>query len=447
MRFLLVLAVALVGWLLAKWVVPIESRMVEDYLVGFPNADTAAHRLRPRLLAGMFQIPTLLALVYALGNCFDRYILRQFFAIFTICLAALLMIWILMDLTDNAGDFSSSKDVFGTMIRYYIDSLPAVLMLLMPYSLLLSILYSLGKLSGSREIVAYIQSGRGLVRISLPVILVGLLSSLFCLGLNYHWAPYADGGKQRLLDSIRGEVIVEAKHVVYRNPNDRRLWVIGSFPANYQYGEPLRDIEVTTTDEQHQLVSRLYAEQASWDRSSRVWTFDDARVARFIAGEPPRFIDHSGSIEIRDWPETPWQLIKPGLRPGQLGIPDLNGWLASNKLRPSSADPEPYLTQWHYRWALPFACLVTVMLAVPLAVHFTRRGAGGNVFLAILLSALMLLSSNFALALGESGLMTPAAAAWLPNALFSILALLLFYRRLGGRSIFGIWHKVVSIAR
>jgi lipopolysaccharide export LptBFGC system permease protein LptF len=48
----------------------------------------------------------------------------------------------------------------------------------------------------------------------------------------------------------------------------------------------------------------------------------------------------------------------------------------------------------------------------------------------------MMLTSNIALSLGESGILPPALSAWLPNLLFALLGLYLFHRRLSGRPIY-----------
>ena len=86
------------------------------------------------------------------------------------------MIWLLIDLSDNIGDFRDSENILPSRSApYYATRLPAVLLLLLPYSLLLALLYSLGKLSTNREIIAMIQSGRGILRITLPLIIAGLV--------------------------------------------------------------------------------------------------------------------------------------------------------------------------------------------------------------------------------------------------------------------------------
>jgi len=77
-----------------------------------------------------------------------------------------------------------------------------------------------------------------------------------------------------------------------------------------------------------------------------------------------------------------------------------------------------------------------VLLATPLGIHFSRRAPGGGIFLAVALSALMLLFSTISLALGESNTLRPALAAWLPNLLFALIGLYLFHRRISGQPIY-----------
>jgi lipopolysaccharide export LptBFGC system permease protein LptF len=302
--------------------------------------------------------------------------------------------------------------------------------------MLLALLYSLGKLSKDREIVAMIQAGRGVLRITKPMLIAGLWSSLFCLGLNYHWAPVAEGNRDAILDTARRIPVTKASDVLFLNPDQRRLWMIGTFPVNYEKGEPLLDVEITTTRKNRELDTKLSAKRAFWDRETREWRFEEAEIGIHKPGEEPIYATQESPILRKGWSETPWQLIKPGLSPQYLGVPALNDWLNQNGHHLASADPAPYRTQWHYRFALPFTCLVTVLLATPLSIHFSRRGAGGSVFIAVVLSALMLLLSSITLAMGEAATIRPSLAAWLPNILFSMLGLYLYQRRISGRPIY-----------
>ncbi len=427
-------ALAILGAALCLWLVPAEIRAVRDHLVGFPDADAAAHQLRPIVVAALAFLPALAALFYAFGGTLDRYLARHFLGIFGVCLLALFMVWLLIDFEDNLSDLRESASPLRTAAVFYGTRAPGIALQLLPYVLLLSLLYSLGKLSTHREIVAMIQTGRGLLRVTTPLIAAGVFISLLCLGLNYHWAPVAEGQKDAILDAARGKLVTEATDVLYRDASRQRLWMVGAFPKDFEKGEPLQRVEVTTTHPDGTLRSRMNARQASWDRPSRSWTFGDAEIARFEPGRPPLYEVPAEPI-TRKWNETPSQIIKPGLAADALGIPELNSWLQQNE-ETHNADPSPYLTQWHYRWALPFTCLVTVMLAAPLSIHFSRRGPGGGVVLAVALSALMMLVSSITLSFGEAGLVPPALAAWLPNIAFTLLGLYLFHRRIAGRPIY-----------
>jgi LPS export ABC transporter permease LptG len=440
---LLILALAALGAGLCALMLPGEHRAVAEQLLGFPDSDIRSHQARPWVLAGLCFLPALACFAYAFGGTLDRYVTRQFLGIFGICLSALVLIWLLIDLSDNISEFRASHNILLTIATFYGTRSPAILLLLLPYSLLLALLYSLGKLSTNREIIAMVQSGRGVIRITFPLLIAGLFCSLLTLGLNYHWAPIAEGRQDEILATASGKPLTEATQVLFRNPENRRLWMIGAFPPDYQNGAPLVDVEVTTTTPQRHLKSRLSATHARWNRGNRQWIFENPVISRFEPGQAPRFEKPDGSLAVNTWSETPWQLIRPGLSAAHLGIPDLTTWLSANSQHQQFADPAPYLTQWHYRWALPFTCIVTVLLATPLAIHFSRRGAGGGVFLAVVLSALMLLVSSIILAFGEAGTLPPAAAAWLPNLAFTILGLYLFRRRITGRPIYRSLRKLL----
>jgi len=423
---------AVVGWLL----VAAESSVVERHLLGFPNAHAATHLFRPTVLAMLCALPALATLCYALGDTLDRYMTRQFGGIFGITLGALFLIWMLVDVNDNLSDFRDSKNMFATMGQFYLARSPSILLTLLPYSLLLALIYTLGKLSKDREFIAMIQSGRSIVRITLPLVIAGLFATLLCTGLNYHWAPVSEGNRDAILKRARGLPVVEASDVLYYNAREKRLWMIGTFPEDYEKGEPLLDVEITKILSDHSIGSRLSAKRAFWDRETRVWSFHETVIARFEPGEPPQFEWSMEPLERSDWAESPFELIRPGLSPSHLGIPSLSGWLRQSQSTHPSHSPAAYRTQWHYRWALPFTCLVTVLLATPLSIHFSRRGPGGGVFLAVVLSALLMVLSSITLALGESETIGPMFAAWLPNLIFTCIGLYLYQRRISGRPIY-----------
>ena len=440
-RALVPLLLAVGGALLALRIGPAEQEAVRRQLDNFPDTQAQAHLLRPFIAIALCFLPALGGLFYASGTTLARYVARQFLPIFFLCLAGLFAIWLMADLGDNLDDLKHSGKTGAYAVKLYVARLPEIVVMLLPYSLLLSILYCLGRLSRSREIVAMIQTGRGLARLTTPFLIAGILCALLCAGLNYQWAPRAVAAEASIIDEAKGLDRMEAEYVRFRNPPARRLWMVGAFPPDYQKGEPLRGVTVIQEKPDGSLDTILTARTAAWSPMTRSWTFTQPRRRICEKNMPPVFEQNlPDPLRIDGWDETPAEIIRPGLPATQLGIPDLNDWLQANP--PGTwASRGGHLTQWHHRWAQPVNCLIVVLLATPLGIVFSRRGTSGGVAMAVFLSAGMLFLSNVFLSLGDSGHLRPVLAAWLPNAVFGVLAIYLFQRRLAGRPIYQTLRK------
>jgi LPS export ABC transporter permease LptG len=449
-RFIPALVFAVVGGLASAYLAPLESVNVADQLAGFPDSHAAAHNLRPIVLSIICFIPTLGALYYGLCRSLDQYLIRQFLGAFCLCLSSLFAIWFISDLTGKVGDFRESNQALEIATQYYLASLPKVFVEFAPFGLLLALLLCLGKLSQGQEIVSMIQTGRGVPRLIFPFIIMGLLVSLICLGFNYRWAPWSESYREGLIEKAKEGEASQARNVVYYEKDHRRLWWIGSFPDNYHKGAPLQQIIVRTFDEEGKPTLRLEAESAEWNRETTDWTFRGVNVLHLDetldtdrSQLMPRYeLNLPDVLVYQDWPETPWQLIKPGLTADSLGIPGLYSWLLANDDL-QWGNKRGFLTQWHYRWAQPGICLAIVLLAAPLGIVFSRRGTAGGIALAIFLSAGIMFSSTVFLALGESGYLHPALAAWGTNIVATSIALILIQRRLVGRPIYQTLRKLL----
>ncbi|MCH2062592.1 MAG: LptF/LptG family permease [Roseibacillus sp.] len=434
----------MLGTLAALALVPREIYAVEIHLLGFPDSDRMTLNLRPLLLGSLCFLPAIAALCYAFAGDLDRYLARQMLGAVSICSFALLVIYALIDINDKIDDFQEMENSISFLFHYCLVTLPPVFVLLIPFGLLLGLLYSLGRLSHNREIIAMIQTGRSILRVIAPLGAVGLFLSIACLLLNYHWAPWGEGYREALIEFAKSGSKSQARNVLYVHRDAERIahrsWLVGSFPYNYTPEDPLLDVVVRSKDE-HGPTTVLYAKSATWSPDSKKWTFNDAvrlnlrsrledgsLAEEFDADLPNPYLVHN-------FPETPWQIVTPGLQEDYLGIPELRSWLQQYK-GDAWAPRRAYLTQWYYRWAQPWICLVVVLLSAPLGIVFTRRGTAGGVAIAAMLIGAMLLCSKVFLTLGEAGQLSPPLAAWGTNLLFTSIALLFLWRRLHGHPIY-----------
>lgn len=426
---------SILGALLAYWIVPREIITVEEHILGFPDTDISGHRFRPWILGALCFLPAAAAWLYKFADRLDRYTTRQFLTSFSLVMGSLMAILILTDLQNRSSDFKAAADTWGAARAYYSIYLPSIIVFILPYVLMLSLLHCLGKMSLHQEIVAMTQTGRGVFRIVLPLIITGIFSTAICLIFNYHWGPWAEGNKKLTLKTYKDGKADIAQCVLYRDEDSKRIWLVGAFPNHFEKTGTLKNVTIHTFDKQNHPATKLQANQAQWSRTTKSWTFSGNLSLIDLQYNPvPKKIKTEEPLNYT-WQETPWQIIKPGLDASHLGIPELNSWLRANQ-DIQWANRLPYITQWHYRIAQPVICLVTILLAAPLGIVFNRRGKGGGVSVALFLSAGMLFSSSFFLTFGEAGHMPPALAAWGTNILFSLIALYLFHRRITGRPIY-----------
>ncbi len=435
-RGLLLCAMLILTAGLLRVCLPLEQVAVQQVLHRFPDAIASLQWARLAVLASLLCLPLVGVLWYVAAGCMDRWLAREFCKAFALSYGSIVVIYLLLDFSKNAKDFAEGMGLWQGAWLFYGTLAPSFLTLLLPFGLLMAVLLCVGKISRSRELVAALQSGRSLWRVMRPLWLAALWCSLFDGACYYHWAPRAEGERSALLEMAQGKAASVAKDVVFYSPEGKRVWKVGSFPRNFDQDVPLERVEVTSLREDGSMQSRLFAKQAHWRREDQCWIFNDAQVAEHRRNQAPEFIALPNPHVIRNWMETPAQILKPGLAAAHLGLPDLTSWLRSSvrgeweqRLR------LPYVTHWHYRLAHPFGCLLTALMAVPLAAYVTRRPNPANLIIAFCFSAFMLLLTNVFLALGESGNMAPWLAVWSPVVLYAIVGLWMMARRNAGRAL------------
>jgi lipopolysaccharide export LptBFGC system permease protein LptF len=77
--------------------------------------------------------------------------------------------------------------------------------------------------------------------------------------------------------------------------------------------------------------------------------------------------------------------------------------------------------------AWPFACFIGVVLAVPVALRFGKRGRTLGIALAIILFFVYYLMTSAAAAFGRNGAINPFIAAWVPNVIMGVTGTVLLW--------------------
>jgi LPS export ABC transporter permease LptG len=360
----------------------------------------------------------------------DRYVLRYFLQAYFYCIAAFISIWFIFDISDNISTFLDERISRSLIAKYYLTQAPQILVILLPVALLLALLFCLGRMSRSNEIVSMLTAGVSVPRVVMPLLLVGLLTSVASTVLNYSLAPHAEYARKTLLDdpkSRRQQVGLLAQ--IFRNRTDNRTWFIQQFKP----GENLfTTVHIVQQDANDNIVTNYIATTALYHPETSSWELQLVKVVHYDkAGNITKMVE-SASLMIDGWSETPFRLSSANVRAEYLSVPELRDYLNFNSDFPSTL-LAPFATHLQYRLALPWTCLVIAFIATSLGIGYSRRGILSSVAAAIIIVFAMNFVTHLFLALGEGARIPDWAAAWTPNVLFGALGLVLLYYRATNR--------------
>lgn len=359
----------------------------------------------------------------------DRYVLRVFLEAYLYCIAAFISIWIVFDISDNISNFLDDRISFGMVLRYYLTQVPQILVILLPISLLLALLFSLSRMSRTNEIVSMLTAGVSIPRLLVPLFAVGLLTTGVTGALNYALAPHAEGARKSFFDDAKGDARVYVAQI-FRNRTQNRTWFIQLLEPE---SDKVTNLQVLQQDDHDNIVKSYFADFATYHAANKTWEMGNGRIRDYDAQGNITGEKEFKALTLEGWNETPYRLSSTNMRAEYLSLPELREYLKFNSDFPPNL-LAPYRTHLQYRMALPWGALVIVLIAAPLAIGFSRGGVLSSVAWAIGLVFVMNFMNHFFLALGEGARIPPWAAAWTPNLIFALFGLLLLYLRATNRN-------------
>lgn len=373
----------------------------------------------------------------------DRYVLRSFLEPFLLCFGGFLAIWLIIDLSDNGTDFLEARASLKQIAGYYFTQLPQTILISLPIGLLLALLYSLSRMSRTNEIISMLTAGRSVLRVLVPLFVVGLLASAAALWLNWEAAPRAEDIKKRALTQIRkGRKAAEAAPLeahLFRDRQNNRTWFVRQMRAG---SSRLDGVHITQQDAKGRITQKWYAERALYDPRLKTWTLEKGLHVEFTPEGQIAQRDYfpENTRTIKNWSETPWRVASSELNPQGLTVPDLRDYLAFNSDFPA-VQLAPYRANLADRFALPLSCLVVVFFAAPLGIVFNRRGVVGAVGAALFIFFGMILLRGFFMAMGKGARLDPALAPWIPNLLLTAVGIVLLWFRATTRDLPSLFRK------
>ena len=365
----------------------------------------------------------------------DRYVMRE--VVGPLALGFLLYTFILLVrfLFQSAEMIIRQGLPVGTVGKLLLFTLPNILVLTIPMSLLFGVLVAIGRLASDSELVAMRACGVSLLRLYRPILLLSMLltaANLFLMLVALPWGNAAlqalsveiltRGGTQAVVqprvfhEEWRGQVLYVSEQVT-GGGGWRGIFLAGSAPTS--------EIEVT--------IAERGAVQVD-ERGGRVLLRLENAISHKVDLDAPEKYEVSRNALMT-------QVLEDQLAPGQAQMATSSKGLRSYtlaELRAALADPKALpdpqgrnlaRVEIHKKFSIPFACLVFGFCALPLGFNNRRGGKSSGFALSIgviLLYYILLKNGEEAAALGR---LPPWLAMWAPNLFLGVGGVVLALRR------------------
>ena len=161
----------------------------------------------------------------------DGYMLRAFLVPFFILLFAFTLLFIIMDMYNEVGDFLDNKAEFSVSVLFFLLKIPGNIRFILPITVLLACMYALANLGRNRELTAIRASGISLVRSGLPIFTIGFCVMLINFYFNEQLVPETTRRAEIVKELISNPDYVEQTNsrLQFHSGDRLRQWYFGQF--------------------------------------------------------------------------------------------------------------------------------------------------------------------------------------------------------------------------
>lgn len=349
-----------------------------------------------------------------------KYVSKEFLKIFLLCLAAVVCLYLIVDIFERLNLFTYHNASFTLAFLYFLFKIPNIILQLTPVVVLLATLFTLGSMARYNELTAMRSCGIGLLQIAMPVIaLAGLIGVGLVVADELVISParyQAEQIKEVQIKNRQRQTFFKKDQLWYHNAD--KIYYVKKFDPERDL---LQGVTILTFNNQFGLVSRLDSAWAQWEGNS--WRFYQVSLKSFADGKVIQENTYpQRAIAI---PETPQTFKTVEKKAEEMSFSELRG--LARKLREQGYDATKQRADMYAKLSFPLSTLIMAFVGIPFALKTGRsKGLALGVGISLFISFIYWLTFSLSLALGRAGVLPPLVAAWLANALFLLLALWLY---------------------
>lgn len=360
----------------------------------------------------------------------DRYLLREFLLAFVAVMAFCALLLLVASIFDRFSDILEYGASAKTVAIYFLSSLPGKLMQVVPIAAMLAVLFSIGSLARTNEILAMLTSGVHALRLSVPILVAGVFIVIGAFLMNEYIVPplerlskvYETRLEQRDMRRITMNTNVFAR--------GREGWIYIARAYSNPDREMYRPMLLHLSPDHKHVTLRVEADTATWKGTTEdnrtLWAFENPHTWTFDSEGRVTTYSATAGVETLTLEPNLQALLAQQLKPEEMNFQQLRDHieLLSARQQPTQALETSLLRKVTF----PFGILIIMMIGFAFGVKSRAGTAMAIIGYGIGWAAGYYVLNAFLQALGSAGTVDPVVATVGPLVIFGVVAFWLMRR-------------------
>ena len=353
----------------------------------------------------------------------DRYIIAKFLGTYFFSIVLIISIGVVFDFNENIDRFTESEAPWRAIVMdYYLNFIPYYANLFSALFVFISVIFFTTKMADGSEIIALISAGISRKRILLPYMVSAAIIAAMTFYLGAEVIPRSSVKRLAFENTYKKRI---------KNPTYAEKVQLQVDTGVIAYMEHFDGVSKTGVHfsldkfENKKLVSHLSANTAMYDTLSDVryqWHLKDVTI-RELRGMREK-ITHYNNVDsvIRMEPQD-FLFIRN--QQETMTNAELKDYIEKQRNR-GSGNLSIFEVEYYKRFASPFAAFILSTIGMALSSRKRKGGMGFSLGIGIALSATYILLQGVSATFSTNAGMHPALAAWMPNILYTLIAIYLY---------------------
>lgn len=350
----------------------------------------------------------------------DWYIIKKFLGTYFFSIALIISIAVVFDVNEWIDNFINNKaPVKAIIFDYYANFIPYFSNLFSPLFVFISVIFFTSKLAENSEIIAMMSTGMSFKRLLRPYMVSAAIISVLTFGMGAYVIPKGNVTRLNFEDKYKKK----KKQEYVRNVQVEVDSGVIAYMERYEnYNKTAYRFSLDKFVDK-KLVSHLTARSATYDTTTvHKWTLKNYMIREM---EGMRETITKGERLDSIIPMEPQDFLIMKGQQETMTSTELSDYIARQKRR-GFANIKEFEIEYHKRIAMSFASFILTIIGASLSSRKVKGGMGLYLGVGLALSFSYILFQTVSATFAINGNTPPIVAVWIPNILYSFIAIYLY---------------------